>query len=118
MNNALFQLCCSYKCGKEHRELMSTCTSSDGILSASMSYTDDILHTVLTPSQELTLESVSIRIPFDFYKNSRIMLNGYQSWTDTREFSPDEKMRGLNSFIRKNNFFFFFSIPPNFISSI
>ena len=105
MNNALFQLCCSYKCGKEHRELMSTCTSSDGILSASMSYTDDILHTVLTPSQELTLESVSIRIPFDFYKNSRIMLNGYQSWTDTREFSPDEKMRGLNSFIRKNNFF-------------
>ena len=41
---------------------------------------------------------VSIESPANYDKESRIFVNGYQSWTDSREYFIDEKMRSLNKF--------------------
>ncbi|MBR5046831.1 MAG: alpha-galactosidase, partial [Eubacterium sp.] len=46
--------------------------------------------------KELRLYESSIRISRAFYKDDRIMANGYQSWTETREFLPGEHLNDLS----------------------
>ncbi len=49
----------------------------------------------ILPATELEIDSLSICSKHQFFESSRIFANGYQSWTDSREFFPDERMRGI-----------------------
>ena len=47
------------------------------------------------PTGELQIEEISINTDFQFKESQRIFVNGYQSWTDSREFFIDEKMKTI-----------------------
>ena len=50
---------------------------------------------VLTAKRPLTLVTVSFKKTYQYRKDDQIFLNGYQSWTDTREFSPNEQVHSI-----------------------
>ena len=50
----------------------------------------------VTPKYELGFELLQICFNVQMSKNDRAFLNGYQSWTDSREYEMHEKMRGID----------------------
>jgi alpha-galactosidase len=50
---------------------------------------------VLEPGEPLILGEVEIVLETETGADLRFFANGYQSWTDSREFSPGEAMRGM-----------------------
>lgn len=53
------------------------------------------LKVIIRPKTPLTILSARIEKEWRFSKNDRILLNGYQSWTDTRELTIKDRMHGL-----------------------
>ncbi|MGV8981066.1 glycoside hydrolase family 36 protein [Clostridium sp.] len=52
----------------------------------------------IVPTSELEIEKLSISTNYSFKESDRIFVNGYQSWTDSREFFIDEKMKTISKF--------------------
>lgn len=51
----------------------------------------------LVPSNEITFQNLSILDNIDSSLNIQsVLLNGYQSWIETREFKPNERLAGQN----------------------
>ncbi|MCD8286764.1 MAG: alpha-galactosidase [Clostridia bacterium] len=85
-------------------DLELTYTTSDGV-SHSAKETDGCLamdvswgqRNVITVSakEPVTLLSAAISIPHAYEKDERIFVNGYQSWTDTREFTAGESLKDI-----------------------
>jgi alpha-galactosidase len=50
----------------------------------------------IVPTSELEIEKLSISTNYSFKESDRIFVNGYQSWTDSREFFIDEKMKTIS----------------------
>lgn len=50
----------------------------------------------IVPKAELIINKLSINLPYHFKKSHKIFVNGYQSWTDSREFFIDEKMKAIS----------------------
>ncbi len=50
---------------------------------------------LLNPAEEIVLRRVSVEIPIDLGPTDRIFVNGFQSWTETKEYEQDEKIRKL-----------------------
>ena len=46
----------------------------------------DYLTLVVQPKVKLTLKSINLELKHRFEKNEMVFVNGYQSWTDSREF--------------------------------
>lgn len=70
------------------------------------SYQDDILEVTVikqdhhyqmtvTPKVPLKIESARAFLHYDYHKNDFILANGYQSWTPTKEYPVNGKIRGL-----------------------
>ncbi|MBR2835440.1 MAG: alpha-galactosidase [Coriobacteriales bacterium] len=53
------------------------------------------LEVVCTAKEDLWLDNSLIELAHKYEPDERILLNGYQSWTDTVELSPRDRMRGL-----------------------
>jgi len=53
-------------------------------------FKDHIVLKMRTPVP-VKIQSLSITIPYEFKADDRLFLNGYQSWTDCREYFPDDK---------------------------
>ena len=51
----------------------------------------------MTPAVPVRVEALSLTLTEDFQSAGRVFLNGWQSWTDSRELPPDAKMRGLHA---------------------
>lgn len=51
---------------------------------------------VLTTKRPIMLEKARRLVPYTYSKKDRILVNGYQSWTDTREYSVNENLRSLS----------------------
>ena len=49
----------------------------------------------MTPSEDIILKSVSVDIAVDLNHHSRIFANGFQSWTESREYELREKIPRL-----------------------
>lgn len=67
-----------------------------------------VLNISILPKKEITMEKVYMTYLYDYNHDSRVFLNGYQSWTDSREFRINESVRGISkivpkSVIRKNH---------------
>ena len=50
---------------------------------------------VLKPKKTLTLMSARLSYNYKFDKKDRLFVNGYQTWTDTREFGINEKLNNI-----------------------
>jgi alpha-galactosidase len=46
---------------------------------------------VLSPKTSFEIKDFTVTFPYEIQSDSRIFVNGYQSWTDCRENYPDEK---------------------------
>lgn len=57
---------------------------------------DNKLNVRISPKAELKILDFTVKKPYDFNSKSRIFVNGYQSWTDSLEYSPDAQMRELS----------------------
>ena len=76
-----------------------SCTAEDsgvcGGLSWEIGNVDDRFTLRLKSEGETEITSVSARFAFDFEKKDMLFLNGYQSWTDSRERGARERMHSL-----------------------
>lgn len=54
----------------------------------------------LHPKQKITLESVSIQFPHPYQADFKIFCNGFQSWTESREYALGEKIKPLRRIAR------------------
>ena len=55
----------------------------------------EVLEVVVKPAVPLTVEFVQVKLRHAFATEEMVLLNGYQSWTDTREMPAWERMKGL-----------------------
>lgn len=46
----------------------------------------------------IKIKKFQITLPYSYKKDSVVFVNGYQSWTDSREYFTDEKMTGYSKF--------------------
>ena len=51
----------------------------------------------LTAKEEIVLDQIDSLIDFKVNNNDLYFLNGYQSWTDTKEFKLSKKLRNINN---------------------
>lgn len=69
---------------------------------------DERVRIRVVPAQEVEFEEIFIEAKLTVSPEDRVFMNGYQSWTDSREYSTSEKMRGINQIpmplVRKYNF--------------
>lgn len=48
-------------------------------------------------SRSFLFESVILKLPYAYKSSDKIFCNGYQSWTDSREFKSDEELKPISS---------------------
>ena len=77
-------------------------------LSAKLIEDGDRLTLKIIPKKELMFSKIKLTAFLPITDDDRIFVNGYQSWTDSREYSPDEKTRGIDhiptALVEKYNF--------------
>jgi len=49
----------------------------------------------IEPSEEIELRQISLEMPIELGEEDRIFVNGFQSWTESREFAQHEKISCL-----------------------
>lgn len=54
----------------------------------------------LYPKAEMRISDLSLTFRYLYSDTNRIFVNGYQSWTDSREYHPKEMMTVLNRLVR------------------
>lgn len=87
----------SYSYGdKIYTEVISP-DSHNGTITVSQTKGKNRLTATITAHKPVTLKNVAIEIHYEFNHNDRLFLNGYQSWTDSREFSIKDKMKGIKN---------------------
>ena len=59
-----------------------------------------ILEAILEPKQPLILKGAQINLKADYANSARIFCNGFQSWSESREYSPEESLPNLRSIAR------------------
>lgn len=64
-------------------------------LSASLYRFDDNVQLEISPRRAIAFSKISIEADFYAKATDKLFLNGYQSWTDSRELAPNARMRGL-----------------------
>jgi len=57
---------------------------------------EEVLKAIIYPKCTLQKLDISMTCTHLYTPESKIFVNGYQSWTDSREFTPDEKLQRLS----------------------
>lgn len=86
-----YKLHLTYKVG----ECVKTATGANNDFDISIKEGDSTLKAVLTPKAPLSVLDFYIETDYHFMPESKFFANGFQSWTDTKEFSSYERMPGL-----------------------
>lgn len=74
-----------YKTNKTETEHFALKTNEDG----------DTFSISVLPKTEISFKRFAVSSPFKFHKKDKIYVNGYQSWTDSFEYSVGEQMSEL-----------------------
>lgn len=56
----------------------------------------------LEVKKDITLISADMKFSYDYKEYSKIFSNGYESWTDSREFFKNESIRGISKLVPKS----------------
>ena len=75
-----------YTTGGAHNNRIRLDTASDG----------EVFSATLRTKSEIELVSIRAEFTYEFKSDDRILLNGYQSWTDTVEKRIDGRVRGID----------------------
>lgn len=86
-----YKLHLTYKVG----ECVKTATEANEDFDISIKEGDSTLKAVLTPKAPLSVLDFYIETGYHFMPESKFFANGFQSWTDTKEFSSYERMPDL-----------------------
>lgn len=68
----------------------------NGHFDISVETDDDCLYAKITPKTAVAFAKLCFELPYHYEKDSRIFVNGYQSWIDSFEYSVDESTRELS----------------------
>ena len=60
----------------------------------------DQLEVILTPHKDIILNDFFIEYGITYSTDDKVFVNGYQSWTTSKEFGLDEKRKGLARWAR------------------
>lgn len=60
-------------------------------------FSENSIKVYIEPKTALKIDDFTAKYHYKFNNSSRIFVNGYQSWTDSLEYSPSEKMSELSS---------------------
>lgn len=74
-----------YVCKDRECQHFSLATTLDG----------EVLKVVLNAKAKVTFLKFSLRLPYEYSKDDKIFVNGYQSWTDSMEYEPNSQMKEL-----------------------
>ncbi len=66
----------------------------------SVSVSGEFWRVLIDARKTLRIASLRLEIPYRFDGDDRVFLNGYQSWTDSKEFSRSDVMRGPSKLFR------------------
>lgn len=55
----------------------------------------------IIPNRELKIKDISLGYDINFTKESKVYVNGYESWTDSREFSASERLTNISKLVPK-----------------
>jgi alpha-galactosidase len=69
--------------------------SEDGALGACISFDGEVLEVAVEAHADVLLEPFEITLRHAFATDEAVLINGYQSWTDTTEKPAWSRMRGL-----------------------
>ncbi len=86
-----------YEIDGQIRRISGATSNDDLAVTADKS---DGVKVVVDAYKPLRIVSATFKRGWDYDSDCRIMVNGYQSWTDTREYSIDEKMPDIGKFYR------------------
>jgi alpha-galactosidase len=68
--------------------------------STEFSQTDNSIKLKLIPNEKIELISLRLVRDFDYGENAAYFSNGYQSWTTSREYKKDDKLKGNCALIK------------------
>lgn len=80
---------------KANGNIYTVCASKCKHFSIKTNIADNVLSVYLEPNCNIEFQSFHIKIPRKYSSAERIYVNGYQSWTDSFEYAPNEKMEEL-----------------------
>lgn len=86
-----------YECEGQKRSISGATSNEDIAITADKSQG---IKMVINAYKPLRIIRATFKRGWDYSPESHIMVNGFQSWTDTREFAPDEKMPDISRFYR------------------
>ena len=75
------------------RDLLAPC--EDAHVKVEASFDGEVIEVAVTPAVALTVELFQVKLRHAFATEEMVLMNGYQSWTDTREMPAWERMKGL-----------------------
>ena len=76
-------------------EKVKTATGSNEDFDVSINRGDSTLKVVLSPKAPISVLDFFVETKYNFMPESRFFANGYQSWTDSREFTSFDRMPDL-----------------------
>lgn len=85
-------VCAAYKANGENFETRKLKNEHFEIV---VNICGDCLYVSIKPKTAVSFEKLCFELPYDFGKDSKIFVNGYQSWTDSFEYSVGESMHEL-----------------------
>jgi len=65
--------------------------------------TENSIKAILIPKNQIELLQFYIVLENNFSKTDKIFVNGFQSWTDSKEFSYNQKMKTISNFAKLFN---------------
>lgn len=68
---------------------------SNELLAFEASFDGEVIELAATPKRALSMEMMRLRLRHAFASDEKVLLNGYQSWTDTVERPAFGRIRGL-----------------------
>lgn len=79
-------------CVEERKQLESF---DDETIDLHASYDGEVIRLAVTPRRPVKMEYVQVQLRHAFSSHEMMLMNGYQSWTDTRERLAWERIKGL-----------------------
>ena len=90
------KVCLSFCAGDAPVSVQCETSGGSGALSWEILSDNDRFLLTLSSEKEVKLQSVEAVFSFDFQPDDRLFLNGYQSWTDSREHTVSDRLRDLS----------------------
>ena len=85
-----------YRVDGQEKLIVVTRREETAELIAEATAVDGVYRLTLTPKKPVELVSAEATVPFEFKKKDTVMLNGYQSWTDSHEHTIRQREARLD----------------------